>query len=155
MGEAKKKSIVALNEAGKGDRQALELFEEELCSDVIEVRGRRVKVDLGDFAHIQKAIDGGTRIRRIRYIRETLYNPEEIRESVSPSRKGKTSTEVYLNTIFASKEDQEGELCKVVVEPSFDFSTFERYYRFKTFYLPDEETWKRNRKGRRIWSQSD
>lgn len=84
--------------------------------------------------------DGGVRLRRIRYIKETLCNPEEIRESVSESRKNKSITEVYINTCFTDANVPEGEVCKVVVEPILDFSTFQRAYKFKTFYLPNEET---------------
>jgi len=94
------------------------------------------------------------RLRRIRYIKETLCNPEEIRESVSESRKEKSVTEVYINTFFTAATESEGEACKVVVEPTIDFNTLQRIYRFKTFYFPNEETLIKNKKGKKLWSES-
>jgi len=143
------KSIVALN----SEAEAFEIFKQELSKGVFEVRGANVSFDFGDSSYLQKKTDGGVRLRRIRHIKETLCNPEEIRESVSESRKDKSVTEVYINNCFADDNDPEGEACKVVVEPMLDFKTFQKAYKFKTFYLPNEETLIKNKRGKKLWPE--
>jgi hypothetical protein len=143
------KSIVALN----SEAEAFEIFKHELSKGVVEVRGINVSFDFGDFSYLQKKIDGGARLKRLRYIKETLCSPEEIRESVSESRKEKSVTEVYINTCFSDDNDPEGEACKVVIEPMLDFNTFQKAYKFKTFYLPNEETLVKNKRGKKLWPE--
>lgn len=148
--KSKSKSIVAPN----SETEAFEIFKQELSKGVLEVRGLKVSFDFGDFSYLQKKTDGGVRLKRLRYIREALCNPEEIRESVSESRKAKSTTEVYINTCFKDGNETQGEACKVVVEPTIDFSTFQRIYKFKTFYLPNEETLIKNKQGKKPWPEN-
>jgi hypothetical protein len=148
--KSKSKSIVALN----SEADAFEVFKQEISKGLLEVRGLKVSFDFGDFSCLQKKTDGGMRLKRLRYIRETLCNPEEIRESVSESRKAKSSTEVYINTCFKDGNDTQGEACKVVIEPTTDFRTFQKTYKFKTFYLPNEETLIKNKQGKKLWPEN-
>jgi hypothetical protein len=148
--QPKSKSIVALN----SEAEAFELFKQELSKGLLEVRGLKVSFDFGDFSYLQKKTDGGVRLKRMRYIKETLCNPEGIHESVSESRKEKSVTEVYINTCFTESGEAEGEACKVVVEPIIDFSTFQRVYKFKTFYLPNDETLIQNKRGKKLWPEN-
>lgn len=142
MGQcSKRKSIINHNSIG----QAFTIFKDDLCPYIYEVRGKRVEIDFGDYDHIQRGSDGETRLKRIRYIRETLCNPEEIRKSISSGRRGRVLTEVYVNTIFSSESDKEGEPCLVIVEPR------ETYLRFKTFFIPDEKYSENVKRGEKIW----
>lgn len=147
--KSKSKGIVPLN----SEAEAFEIFKQELSKGLLEVRGLKVVFDFGDFSYLQKKTDGGARLKRIRYIKETLCHPEEIRKSVSESRKGKSVTEVYINTCFVGNNDPEGQVCKVVVESMLNFSTFEKFYKFKTFYLPNEETLTKNKQGEKLWPE--
>lgn len=148
--QSKSKSITTLN----SEAEAFEIFKQELSKGCLEVRGLKISFDFGDFSYLQKKTDGGIRLKRLRYIKETLSNPEEIRESVSESRKEKSITEVYINTCFMNAHESTGESCKVVVEPTIDFNTLQRVYKFKTFYLPNEETLIKNKKGKKLWPEN-
>jgi hypothetical protein len=69
---AKLKSIVALN----GADDALEIFRQKLLPFVLDVRNKRIDVDLGDYAHV--ILDHPEMQSRVGWIEETLKNPEEI-----------------------------------------------------------------------------
>ncbi|MDZ7361316.1 MAG: hypothetical protein ONB46_11400 [candidate division KSB1 bacterium] len=68
----KPKSIVMLNDP----KDALEIFRQKLLPFVLDVRNKRIDVDLGDYAHI--ILDHPEMQERVVWIEETLKNPEEI-----------------------------------------------------------------------------
>ena len=91
----KHRRIVSLNRVD----ESLALFNQMLVPFVIDVRGEEVYFDLGDYVHL---LDDEERLQRIRWIRETLVNPEEIRRS---HLKSKPFREVYIATIYESEDD--------------------------------------------------
>jgi hypothetical protein len=103
----KSKSIVALNNPD----DALEIFREKLLPFVLDVRNKRIEVDLGDYAHI--FLDHFEMRHRVLWIEETLKNPEEIRKHPDPS---KSFREIYLNRIYKNEGDAEGTWQIVVVD---------------------------------------
>jgi len=105
MNNADPKSVVALNEPD----EALEIFKQELMPAVKDVRGELVACDLGDYVHI--VLNHAEMAIRVRWIVETLRNPEQIRRHrIFPNR------EVYINTVFESEDDEEGTMHIVVIQ---------------------------------------
>jgi len=103
----KSKSIAAFNNPD----DALEVFREKLLPFVIDVRGKHIDVDLGDYAHI--CLDHPEMRPRVLWIEETLKNPEEIRKHPDAS---KSFREIYLNRIYKNESDVESAWHIVVVD---------------------------------------
>ncbi len=118
----KPKSVVPLGEPS----EARHVFDAELTGGVTDVRGETVRCDIGDFAHI--TLDHAEMPRRMRWIRETLTNPEAIYRHYS--HKLQRYSEIYVNTIFESAEDEEGTPHVVLVDRHVDF------LRLRTSFVP-------------------
>lgn len=102
-----RKSIVPLNET----RDSFNLFQDQLVPTIIDVRGETVEVDLGDYLH--GILDHPEMPERVNWIIETLRNPAEIRRHWDRRLRHR---EIYVNTIYASEDDLDGELHLVIVE---------------------------------------
>jgi hypothetical protein len=129
----KRKSIVPLNSVE-------EAFEKycELIPAITDVRGERVNFDLGSYTHL---LDDEDRIRSIGWIRETLENPEEIRQDFV---KEFPFREIYLNTVYESEEDRIGEPFLVVVDRRV-------ILHFWTAFAPGERYLQRVKRGKLLW----
>ena len=138
----KQKSVVPLNEA----RDSFNLFQDQLVPTITDARGEAVTVDLGDYLH--GVLDHPEMPERLNWIVETLCNPVEIRRHWD-RRLG--HREVYVNTIYASEDDLEGELHLVIVERWLG------QLRFWTTFVPlDQERYERlMRKGELLWKPRD
>ncbi len=138
----KQKSVVPLNEA----RDSFNLFQDQLVPTITDARGEAVTVDLGDYLH--GVLDHPEMPERLNWIVETLCNPAEIRRHWD-RRLG--HREVYVNTIYASEDDLEGELHLVIVERWLG------QLRFWTTFVPwDQERYERLvRKGELLWKPRD
>jgi hypothetical protein len=134
----KRKSVVPLNE----ERDSFNLFQEQLTPTITDVRGEMVRVDLGDYLH--GILDHPEMPERVNWIVETLRNPAEIRRHWDRRLRQR---EVYVNTIYASQDDLEGELHLVVVERRLG------QLRFWTTFVPlDQERYEGLvRKGELLW----
>lgn len=88
----KRRSVVQLNTPD----EALTLFNELLVPSVTDVREEMVFVDIGDYVHLMQEEQ---RLERIRWILETLTNPEEVRKG---HRKETPFREVYINRVYQS-----------------------------------------------------
>lgn len=131
----KKKSYVPLNDPA----EAFLIFRDELTPELTEVRGGKVYIDLGDYAHLWAHAEMSSRIR---WIAETLKNPEEIRRHPN---KSKPFREIYINTIFTHPADAVGEPHLVVIDRGLQL-------RFWTSFVPEEESYVvRMRKGKLLW----
>ncbi|MBC8263258.1 MAG: hypothetical protein H8E47_03935 [Anaerolineales bacterium] len=132
------KNIVPLNDP----RGSFDLFEEKLVPTVVDARGGRVEVDLGDYLH--GVLDHPEMPSRINWIVETLQNPAEIRRHWD---KRLPFREVYVNTIYQSEEDLEGEMHIVVVDRKWGRLRF-----WTTFVPKDRERYsKLVRRGKLLW----
>ena len=135
----KSRSHVSLNDPN----DAFVIFRDELTPSVTDVRGESVEIDLGDYAHLWAHAEMSSRIR---WIAETLRNPEEIRQH--PDRR-KRNREIYLNTVFTDGNDQIGEPHLVVVNRGLGI-------RFWTSFVPDRSQYvERMRKGKLLWKPND
>ncbi|MGD9100766.1 MAG: hypothetical protein PVF45_09830, partial [Anaerolineae bacterium] len=101
----KQKSVVLLNE----DRDSFNLFQDQLTPTITDVRGEIVQVDLGDYLH--GILDHPEMPERVNWIVETLCNPVEIRRHWDRRLQHR---EVYVNIVYASQDDPEGELHLVI-----------------------------------------
>lgn len=133
-----RKSTVPLNDP----RGSFDLFNEKLVPAIVDARGEKVEVDLGDYLH--GVLDHPEMPSRINWIVETLQNPEEIRchwDKRLPYR------EVYVNIIYQSEEDIEGEMHIVVVDRRWG------RLRFWTTFVPrDRDRYSELvRKGKLLW----
>jgi hypothetical protein len=131
----KRRSVVPLNSVN----EAFELFNELLVPSVTDVRGEIVFVDVGDYVHLMQE---EYRLERIGWILETLTNPEEIRKG---HRKETPFREVYINRVYQSEDDLEGEPFVVSANRQF------RGLDFRTAFVPRSSYLQRVRKGRLIW----
>jgi len=131
----KRKSIVDLNRTS----EAFTLFMEMTISPVADARGETVEFEIGGYSHI---VDDEDLLRRLRHIRETLTNPEEIRRS---HHRGMDFREVYINTFFERDEDEVGESFLVVIDrrPTPVFWTC---------ILPTQSYLRNVKRGRLLWS---
>ena len=134
---SKHRRIVSLNRVD----ESLALFNQMLIPFVIDVRGEEVYFDLGDYVHL---LDDEERLQRIRWIRETLVNPEEIRRS---HLKSKPFREVYIATIYESEDDLTGEPFVVGVDRKLGRLDF------RTALVPEASYLKQLRKGRLLWPE--
>lgn len=110
------KSIVPLNEAS----EAFNLFSQSLMPFVVDVRLEIVRFDIGDYVHLIKSFD---RLVRIKWIRETITNPDYIRKSYYSSQPFR---EIYIKKIYKDRFDDEGESFIVCVDRKhggWDFRT--------------------------------
>ena len=101
----KRKSIVSLNSV----EEAFEKYS-ELMPAVNDVRAEKIRFDLGSYTHLLQ-YEG--RVQYISWIKETLVNPEEIRQNFDrrfPFR------EIYINTVYESSDDPFGRPFIVVVD---------------------------------------
>lgn len=89
-------------------------------------------------------IDDEERLTRVRWIREALINPDEIRKG---HLKSKPFREVYIATIYEDEQDVEGEAFIVGVD--------RRYGRldFRTAMVSDPHYLKNVKKGKLIWKR--
>jgi hypothetical protein len=132
----KRKSVVALNPSA----DALTIFVNELTPGIQDIRGEFVRIDIGDYAH---AILGDEdKETRIRWIRETLQNPQEIRASHLPS---KPDRENYINTIYESDQDAMGTSFVVGVRRQLGKLDF------RTAVIPTEAYLRNLRNGKLLW----
>ena len=136
---SKRKSVVPLN----SENEAFALFSELLTPSVADVRGEIVFVDIGDYVHLMQEEQ---RLERIRWILETLTNPEEIRKG---HRKETPFREVYINTVYQSEHDTEGEPFIVGVNRRFQGLDF------RTAFVPRPSYLAKVRKGRLLWKAKD
>lgn len=137
-----RKTIVPLNDP----RDSFELFREKLVPVIVDARGEKVEIDLGDYLH--GVLDHPEMPSRINWIVETLQNPEEIRRHWD---KRLPHREVYVNTIYQSEEDTEGELHIVVIDRRWGRLRF-----WTTFVPKDRERYYRLvRKGKLLWKAKD
>lgn len=135
----KPRSQVPLNDPS----DAFVIFRDELTPGVTDVRGENVEIDLGDYAHLWAHAE---MFSRIRWIAETLRNPEEIRQH---PWKEKRNREIYPNTVFTDKTDQTGEPHLVVVSRGLGL-------KFWTSFIPEESEYiERMRKGKLLWKPDD
>jgi hypothetical protein len=133
-----RKSTVPLNDP----RGSFDLFNEQLVPAIVDTRGEKVEVDLGDYLH--GVLDHPEMPSRINWIVETLQNPEEIRlhwDKRLPYR------EVYVNTIYQSEEGIDGEMHIVIVDRRWS------RLRFWTTFVPrDRDRYSELvRKGKLLW----
>ena len=129
---AKSRSIVPTN----SEAEAFELFSNLLMPSVQEVRGEPVYFDLGGFTHLQRRPD---RLIFIRWIRETLQNPEEIRQD-----RNRDHREIYINTIFEDEADEAGTAFVVVIDRRIQLN-------FWTAFSPSSDYLARIKDGRLLW----
>ncbi|MBI4532022.1 MAG: hypothetical protein HY709_10950, partial [Candidatus Latescibacteria bacterium] len=127
--------IVPLNHI----EEAVILFTRLLVPVVIDVRGEPVFFDMGDYVHV---MDDSERLRRIRWIRETLTHPDEIRRSHLAS---KPFRELYVARIWESEDDQTGETFLVGVDRRFGRLDF------RTAFVPMPSYLRQVREGRQLW----
>jgi hypothetical protein len=134
----KKKSIVPLNEA----RDSFNLFQDQLVPTITDARGETVEVDLGDYLH--GILDHPEMPERVNWIIETLRNPAEIRRHWDRRLRHR---EVYVNTIYVSENDPDGELHLIIIERR------PGRLRFWTTFVPwDREKYERLvRRGELLW----
>lgn len=134
----KQKSIVPLNQA----QDSFNLFKDQLVPTITDVRDEMVEVDLGDYLH--GILDHPEMPERVNWIVETLRNPEEIRRHWDRRLRQR---EVYVNMVYTSKDDLDGELHLVIVERRY------RQLRFWTTFVPwDRDKYERLvRKGKLLW----
>lgn len=135
---SKKLSIIPYNESD----EAFGIFRKELIPWIIDVRGERVKVDAGDYAHF---MEHEYMLNRIRWIPETLKNPEEIRRDFHrhlPFR------EIYLNTIYSNKEDCLGSPLMIIVDRRHALKLW-------TSFIPRNDYIKRVKGGKLLWKPED
>jgi len=134
----KRKSIVPLNEA----RDSFNLFQDQLVPTITDARGETVEVDLGDYLH--GILDHPEMPERVNWIIEMLRNPAEIRRHWDRRLRYR---EVYVNTIYASEDDPDGELHLIIVERRPG-----RLHFWTTFVPRDREKYERLvRKGELLW----
>ncbi|MFQ6058981.1 MAG: hypothetical protein ACE5MB_08920 [Anaerolineae bacterium] len=135
---AKQRSIAPLNRAS----EAFDLFKALLVPFIVDVRGEKVYFDIGDYVHL---MDDEERVTRIRWIAETIVNPEEIRKGHVRS---KPFREVYLNTVYESAQDIEGTPFIVGVD--------RRYGRldFRTALVPTPTYLENIKKGGLLWKSA-
>ncbi len=134
----KRKSIVPLNEA----RDSFNLFQDQLVPTITDVRGETVEVDLGDYLH--GILDHPEMPERVNWIIETLRNPAEIRRHWDRRLRYR---EVYMNTIYVSEDDPDGELHLIIVERRPG-----RLHFWTTFVPWDREKYERLvRRGELLW----
>ena len=129
------KRIVPLNSI----EDAFDLFMALLIPSVIDVRGEEVSFDVGDYVHI---MDEEQRLERIRWIKETLVNPEEIRKG---HLKETPFREVYVSTIYRSKDDLQGQPFIVGVNRRYGGLDF------RTAFVPKPGYLEQVQKGRVLW----
>jgi len=103
---SKSLSIVLYNESD----EAFEIFRKELIPYIIDVRGEKVKLDAGDYVHF---MEHEYMLSRIRWIPETLRNPEEIRRDF---HKYLPFREIYVNTVYCHEKDCPGSSHLIVVD---------------------------------------
>lgn len=129
------KRIVSLNTSD----EAFDLFQQLLVPVVVDVREEAVRFDIGDYVHL---MDDEERVRRIRWIRETLVNPLEIRRSYL---KSEPFGEVYINTIYEDEDDLQGRPFVVGVERRAGVLDF------RTAFVPNLRYLEKVNKGKLIW----
>jgi hypothetical protein len=123
-------------------RGSFDLFKERLVPAIVDARGEQVEVDLGDYLH--GVLDHPEMPSRINWIAETLQNPEEIRRHWD---KRHPYREVYVNTIYQSEEDTEGEMHLVVIDRRWGRLRF-----WTTFVPKDPERYsKLVSRGKLLW----
>lgn len=137
----KRKSIVPLTEPS----EARQIFDAELGTGVTDVRGEPVRCDIGDFAHI--TLDHEEMPRRMRWIRETLTNPEAIYRHYSG--KLQRYSEIYVNAIFESAEDEEGTPHVVMVDRQIGF------LRLRTSFVPRGDYLESIEEGDLLWQAEE
>ena len=121
---------------------SFDLFKEKLVPAIVDARGEKVEVDLGDYLH--GVLDHPEMPSRINWIIETLQNPEEIRRHWD---KRLPHREVYVNTIYQSEEDFEGEMHIVIIDRRWGRLRF-----WTTFVPKDPQRYsKLVRKGKLLW----
>ncbi|GEM_PF-1454805 len=120
--------------------EAMGLFQQLLVPFIVEVRGERVYCDMGDYMHLM-----GDRERevRIRWIYETLVNPQEIRRS---HLKSKPFREVYI--AFLREEERSEEVTPFVVGVDRRYGRLD----FRTAFVPTPAYLRNLRRGRLLWS---
>jgi hypothetical protein len=129
----KRKSIVSLNSV----EEAFEKYS-ELMPAVNDVRAEKIRFDLGSYTHLLQ-YEG--RVQYISWIKETLVNPEEIRQNFDrrfPFR------EIYINTVYESSDDPFGRPFIVVVDRRITLN-------FWTAFVPEESYLRKARKGKLLW----
>lgn len=130
----KRRSIVPLNR----EADAFALFT-QLMPAITDVRGERIEFDVGSFAHLAGDEE---RLERIGWIAETLTNPLEIRQDYDrrfPFR------EIYVNIVFQSEDDQEGEYFVVIVDRRISVN-------FWTAFVCGPRCQVQVQKGKLLWS---
>ena len=121
---------------------SFDLFKEKLVPAIVDAKGEKVEVDLGDYLH--GVLDHPEMPSRINWIVETLQNPEEIRRHWD---KRLPHREVYVNTIYQSEEDFEGEMHIVIIDRRWGRLRF-----WTTFVPKDPQRYsKLVRKGKLLW----
>lgn len=138
MGRGRQR-VVPLNSV----EEAFALFNQLLVPSVTDVRGERVYFDVGDYVHL---MDDEERLCRIRWIREALIHPDEIRRS---HLKSKPFREVYLARIFAGKDDLTGEWFLVGIDRRLGRLDF------RTAFVPEPDYLKRVRRGKLLWREQN
>jgi hypothetical protein len=129
------KSIVPLNDLN----EAFDLFNQLLVPAVIDVKGEEVRFDIGDYVHI---MGDEERLRRIRWIKETLTNPIEIRRS---HLKSAPFREVYINVIHRDEYDELGEPFIVGVDRRAGILDF------RTAFVPRPRYLENAKRAKLIW----
>lgn len=127
------KSFTEFNEIN----EALKLFQ-SFFPFIIDVRGIKIHFDYGSYAHI---LDNRQALRRVNHIKQTLVNPDEIRQSI---HKDKKFREIYLKKFYKNSQDDTGETFVVIVDKRIN-------YKFWTCFLPFPDYLTKLKKGKVIW----
>ena len=95
------------------EREAFECFEALAVEGIVDARGQRIEVDLGDYVHV---VHDEERILFIPWILPTITDPTQI-ISIRRRKRGKRITvDHYVRRLRESEDDAEGSLFVVVVE---------------------------------------
>ncbi|MFQ6014492.1 MAG: PBECR2 nuclease fold domain-containing protein [Anaerolineae bacterium] len=131
----KKKSVISLNRVS----EAFDLFRDLLTPSIEDCRDERVYVDIGDYVHL---MNDKERLTRIRWIAETITNPEEVRKG---HLRTKPFREVYINTVYESEE--------VTIGKPFIVGVDRKYGRldFRTAMVPTPAYLSKVKKGALLW----
>ncbi|MFQ5341167.1 MAG: PBECR2 nuclease fold domain-containing protein [Anaerolineae bacterium] len=120
------------------EAEAFELFSELLMPSIQDVRGESILFDLGGFTHLQRRPD---RLVYIRWIRETLQNPAEIRQD-----RERDHREIYVAAILETEASEFGTPFVVVVDRRIQLT-------FWTAFSPTASYLSKIRNGKLLWQR--
>ncbi len=131
------RNFIELNSSQK----AFDIFK-SLMPGIKDVRGVSIEFDFGSYSHIA---DDRQILQRIRHIKSTLINPDEIRQS---HHKGMQFREIYMSDFYEDEYDLHPEPFLVVA----DVRVMRRFW---TAILPTPGYLNNVKKGKLIWSSPE